>query len=157
MRLMDNGESHRKQNQTFANVAAGRMTGHRLSGNNPNRRVSISRGYTVHNETHAARWQRNNIMGRRHANSKISGVPKICNIFIGGCSLDTSTDEIKSHCDELGITLKFCESLPTKATWYSAFKKGALEIDRETLLSADSWPENVFVRNFINRTRVSRN
>ena len=53
VRLMDNGESHRRQNQTFAKGAAGRMTGHQLSGNNPNRRVSISKGFTVHNETHA--------------------------------------------------------------------------------------------------------
>ena len=155
VRPVDNGESHRVQNQTFANVAS-RMTGHQPSGYNSNRRVSISRGYTVQNEAHATRWQRNNIMGRRQANSKFSGVPKLCNIFVGGCSLETSAEEIKSHCGELGITLKLCENLPTKAPWYTAFKIVALERDKETLLSADSWPENVFVRNFINRTRVSR-
>ena len=98
------------------------MTGHRLSGNISNGRLSISRGFTLHNENQAARWQMDNIMGRRHTNNKTSGVPKICNIFVGGCSLDSSTDDIKSHCDELVITLKLCESLPTKATWFSAFK-----------------------------------
>ena len=70
--------------------------------------------------------------------------------------METSTEDIKSHCGELGITLKLCESLPTKAIWYSAFKIAVLDGDRETLLSAESWPENIFVRNFYNIPRVSR-
>ena len=77
-------------------------------------------------------------MARRHASIKISGVPKIVSISIAGYNIDTSTEDIKSHCGKLRITLKLSKSLPTKATWYLAFIKTVLDSDREILLSANS-------------------
>ena len=100
---------------------------------------------------HASGWRRNNIVAKGHASSKISGAPIICNMFIGGCNIDSPT-----HYAELGITLRLCDSLLTKAMWCSAFEIDALETERETLLPVDLWPVDVFVRNFYIRPKVLR-
>ena len=38
--------------------------------------------------------------------------------------------------------------MQTKSEWYSAFKISMKQSERDMLMSADSWPQGVFVRKF---------
>ena len=69
-------------------------------------------------------------------------------IFIGGCSLNCTEDDLKSYCSSIGVTPKACTNLETKASWYTAFKITVAEAERDKLMSPDLWPEGIFLRKF---------
>ena len=72
----------------------------------------------------------------------------MCNFFIGGCTLETTEFDISGHCSELGVVFGECENLATKAGWYRAFRIVVDDSETDDLLSAEFWPEGVFVRKF---------
>ena len=79
--------------------------------------------------------QRNYTLGSRTNCSKSFGAPRVCNLFVGGCSLETTESDISGHCSELGVVLSECENLATKAGWYKAFRIVADDSKRDDLLS----------------------
>ena len=96
--------------------------------------------------------RRVNIVGTRESGrgsgsgSGLSGVQRIFDVFVGGCDLETSDDDIKTFCSSNEVNVKKCESIPTKSEWYTSFKVSVLLSDRDKLLNADFWPRGVFVR-----------
>ena len=75
-------------------------------------------------------------------------------LFIGGCSLESSETDITDHCSSLGITQKSIVMLETKVDWYKAYKLTVCATDRDKLLEPSVWPEGVFVRKFF-KARVN--
>ena len=94
------------------------------------------------------------ITGTRTSNSSISGGTRIYDVYVGGCSNDTSTDSLKSYCSENGVDLKSCELLQAASSWVRSFKISSTLEDRDKLLKGDFWPCGIIVRKFFKaRTR----
>lgn len=89
-----------------------------------------------------------NVAGTRRNPTGLSGVEKIYDLFVGGCNRETTINDISDYCKNLGVELKKVELMQTKSEWYSAFKISMKQSERDTLMSADSWPQGVFVRKF---------
>ena len=91
-----------------------------------------------------------NIRGTRSAPdaSTLTGVERVMDIFLGGCSISATPDDIKEYCSSLGVDVKKVEALATKSEWHKPFKISAVAADREKLLVASFWPKNCFVRKF---------
>ena len=89
-----------------------------------------------------------NVAGTRRNPIGLSGVERIYDLFIGGCDRETTVNDIKDYCKSLGVELKKVELMQTKSEWYNAFKISMKQSERDMLMSADSWPQGVFVRKF---------
>ena len=89
-----------------------------------------------------------NVAGTRRNPTGLSGVERIYDLFIGGCERETTVNDIKDYCKSLGVELKKVELMQTKSEWYNAFKISMKQSERDMLMSADSWPQGVFVRKF---------
>ena len=98
-----------------------------------------------------------NIVGTRRtvAGSRLSGVEKVVDIFLGGCPKNTSVQDVSNYCEEAGIVPKKVEMLQTKSEWHVPFKISLSFGDREKMLDAAFWPENCFVRKYF-RPKVDR-
>ena len=89
--------------------------------------------------------RRGNISGTRTTAAGLSTVPRILDVFLGGCSLDTDSNDIIEYCKAGNIEPRKCESLPSRSEWYKCFKISVLAQDREKLLESDFWPSGSFV------------
>ena len=101
--------------------------------------------------------RRVNINGTRAAvSSGLTSGLRILDIFVGGCGLQTSADEISNYCRDNDVIVKKCESIETKSEWYKSYKISIDASIRDKLLDAEFWPEGIFVRKFFRpyKTRV---
>ena len=89
-----------------------------------------------------------NVSGTRRNPTGLSGVERIFDLFVGGCNRETTINDISDYCKSLGVELKKVELMQTKSEWYNAFKISMKQSERDMLMSADSWPQGVFVRKF---------
>lgn len=102
-------------------------------------------------------FQRRNISGTKQGStSRLTGVERVYDLFLGGCKLDTTPDDVVDYCKFSDIDVKKCEQLSSKSEWYSCFKLSVLYDDREKLLIAEFWPKGSFVRRFF-KPRQSSN
>ena len=110
----------------------------------------------VHRERPAKR--RNGVVtGTRSAggNSSFGGVDRIFDMFVGGCTQESSIVGITDYCRSHNVELKRVEEVETKSSWYNkAYKLSMTFEDREKLLDATLWPRGTFVRKFF-RPKVS--
>ena len=74
-------------------------------------------------------------------------------IFLGGCSFDTTEQHIIDHVTSKGIRVINCVSIEANVRWYKPFKITVSPNDRDKLLSPSLWPVNIFVRKFHNDER----
>ena len=88
-----------------------------------------------------------NISGTKRS-ATLSGVPKVLDVFVGGCELSSTHHQIEEYCKSSGIDLKGCEPLETKSRWYKSYKISVLLSHRDKLLQPEFWPEGIFVRKF---------
>ena len=51
----------------------------------------------------------------------LNGVERVFDIFICGCDLNLTEDNILSHCASNDVVPKQCESLATRSFWYKPF------------------------------------
>ena len=131
---------------------------HRRLRNGRPPRHGMQRPNSATFERHASRMHRNpGILGtRRLENSKLLGVEKIMDLFVGGLAPNTSAEVLEEYCNSNGVLLKKVEALPSKSNWYSCFMISVNEGNRDKLLNAEFWPEDVKVRKFY-RPRNPRN
>ena len=79
----------------------------------------------------------------------LRAAPKIHSLFLGGCFMDTTSDEVESHCDEvLGVKTIKVERLQTRSVWSSCFKIQVYAADKERLLDENKWPKGSYIRRF---------
>ena len=119
--------------------------------NRPNangRRTSNARlGAARPNQTH--RRENRNIPGNREpGNSAFKGASRVSEVFVGGCLLDSTDNQLIEFCKDSGVELKKCESLNSKSAWYKSYKISVDFSDKDKVLSNDFWPKGIFVRKF---------
>ena len=71
-------------------------------------------------------------------------------IFVGGLDMETTSNDIESHCIDNNIVFKKIEKLTTKSVHQQPFKITVAAIDREKYLVPEIWPKGVFVRKYFN-------
>ena len=121
---------------------------------NANNASTLQQSHPLH-RSNAAR--RNIVVGTSSATgSNLVGVPRVLDIFVGGCGNDTTEADVTEYCSSKGITLKKCEVLPTKSEWYGPYKISVSAPDRDNILKPEFWPQSVFVRKFF-KARIGRN
>ena len=88
--------------------------------------------------------------------SGFQSADRVLDVFVGGCGLDSDSDQIKSYCVSLGICVKNCVNLDSRSEWSKSFKISVNLPDRDKLLDPTFWPSGIFVRKFY-KPRSARN
>ena len=91
------------------------------------------------------------IVGSKKASDSgiMRSAPKCLDIYIGNVNLGVDVDIVTKYIkDETNVNIKSCIALKTRNPNYTSFKISVSLNDRETLLSADVWPEGVICRKF---------
>ena len=82
-------------------------------------------------------------------NVTMKSAPKCVDIYIGNVNLGIDAQIVTEYIkDETDVDIKNCIALNTRNPNYTSFKISVALNDRETLLSADVWPEGVICRKF---------
>ena len=89
-----------------------------------------------------------NIAGTASKSVGLAGAPRVVDIYVGGCSLETTSQNIEDFCRKNDVVCRKSEELKTKSEWYKSFKISITSGDRDKVLSPEIWPEGVFVRKF---------
>ena len=93
----------------------------------------------------------NRIVGSKKSSESVimKCAPKCVDIYIGNVNLGIDTEIVTQYIKgETGIDIKNCIALNTRNPNHTSFKISVALADRETLLSADVWPEGVICRKF---------
>ena len=97
------------------------------------------------------------VTGQRKSTASIKGVSKTLDIYVGRCHSSTDSDSIKHYIlTESEVKVIDCEIVSTADSITKAFKVTVSASDRDKLLDADLWPENICIRNFFNFKRNGR-
>ena len=89
------------------------------------------------------------IKGTQKGESGLKGVSESFDIYIGRCSPHTSVDNINNFVnDVLKVPTIGCVSISGNESKVKAFKLTVSAEDREKLLDASIWPENIRVRKY---------
>ena len=59
---------------------------------------------------------------------------------------------IEEYCSDNGIQISKCEAIKSLSTTSKSFKVTVRASQRDKLLDANFWPENILVRKFFNRS-----
>ena len=129
-------ETPNNKEQPWTKIQRGR----RNSGGNGQARSSVKR-------------RNANICGMKTSNDLV-GVERVMDIFLGGCSKDTTCEMIKAYCSTNKMVIKKVEALQTKSEWYQPFKISLGAAERDRLLDAELWPKDCFVRKYF-KARVN--
>jgi hypothetical protein len=112
----------------------------------------------------SVRQNRGTVFGTRSlkGGSKLAGIPRTLDVFVGRCDPGVTCKDITDHCAEIGKTTVNCERILTKSDIYVSFKLTVNADDRDSILIPDVWPNGVLVRKFygpkinkVNRPKVS--
>lgn len=99
---------------------------------------------------------RQGIFGTK-SNCKFAGAPRLFDVYIGRCNMDTRSDNIIEHCEEAGIKPIKCDTLPTKSEYYCSFKLTVNASSRESLMTPDFWPDGIVARKFYSPRSAKQN
>ena len=81
----------------------------------------------------------------------LKSAPRRADIYLGNCDLQVTSDDIKEYIhNEMNISIEKCEPLASRNPNCKSFKITLNVTDRQKLLSADVWPENIICRKFFN-------
>ena len=85
--------------------------------------------------------------GQTTHNGLMAAGERDLDLFLGGCSVETTEEQIKAHCTANGFRNVKVDRLQTKAN-YGAFKITATASARDELLKPELWPQGLFVRKY---------
>ena len=94
---------------------------------------------------------RRNISGKRTSDVRLRAAPRILDVFLGGCGLDTTPEIIMDYCKKYDIELTKCESVASKSEHHKCFKVSVSAENRDALLDGEFWPVGTFVGKFYKR------
>ena len=116
---------------------------------NSNSRRASNPGLRAARPSQAPHRQNRNIAGNREpGNGSFRGAGRVSEVFVGGCLLESTEDQLTDFCRENGVALRKCESLNSKSVWYKSYKISVDFSDRDSVLNTDFWPRGIFVRKF---------
>ena len=85
------------------------------------------------------------------------GAERRADLYIGGCGKSVTPEDIEEYFkNTLKIQFREVEPLKTKSTRFNAFRVNLKQKDREALLDANLWPEEIVVRKFITPRGASK-
>ena len=67
-------------------------------------------------------------------------------IYVGGCSTDSTMEGLKSYCEDQEITPHEIVELKTRSKWYKSFKICVGVSLKDKVLNEQFWPNGVFCR-----------
>ena len=80
---------------------------------------------------------------------KLKGVVPPVNVYVGGCSPETTADDLKGYCiNDLKVDVTECEPLNSKSEYTKSFRVIVDAVSREKILKSDMWPVNIVVRRY---------
>ena len=98
-----------------------------------------------------SRRNRSIIKGNRKVVSSLKGANQMMDIFVGRCDSNVTADILKTYIEnEINIPIVSCSELSNGRSDVKAFKVSLINVNRDKLLMADLWPENIRVRKFFN-------
>ena len=72
-------------------------------------------------------------------------------IYVGRCNSNVTADILKPYIEnEINIPIVSCLELSNGRSDVKAFKVSEINVNRDKLMLADVWPENIRVRKFFN-------
>ena len=94
--------------------------------------------------------RRSDIRGNREmVLGNFKGVVPLVNVYVGGCSLETTPADVKAYCEnDLKVDVKECVDLISKSEYTKSFRVMVDAVSREKVLKSDMWPCNVVIRKF---------
>ena len=117
--------------------------------NNRNRKSNVASSMNRNQEKNGnslqPKYRRKNITGTRAQDSSLKAVPRILDVFVGGCGLDTTDSTITDYCQTQQAQILKCEPLESKSEWYKCYKISVAADNRDVLLDANFWPQGIFV------------
>ena len=155
-------------NRNTSEVSTSKMNGNQSRNSDGNwqtvnnrRRSKSSRKNSTAQKHHSdpaykKKTSRRNISGKRTSEVGLQAAPRILDVFLGGCALDTTPQHIMDYCKKYDINPKECEFLTSKSKHHKCYKISVFSIDRDTLLDADFWPIGTFVGKYY-KPKVSIN
>ena len=93
------------------------------------------------------------IKGERKGTGGLIGVRQTIDVYVGRCDKSVSVDELKTYIEndiEVQVLGCICLNDNKSDTQMKSFKVTVLLEEREKLLDASKWPENIRVRKFFN-------
>ena len=94
------------------------------------------------------RSSKRNIAGRATGVDGFSTAPRILDIFVGGCGLQSSANDISDYVKKKGFDCLKCTQIESKSEWRKCYKVSVNADDRDLLLNADYWPKGIHVGKF---------
>ena len=159
----------RSDNDGFTTVNRSRRVSNRQNSNNGgnNRRHGPRRNNTDNRSTSQLRRgdvinaqpqsrRRGNISGTGAAVAGLSAGPRVLDVFVGGCSLESTELSISDYATNKGVHFIKCASLPSRSEWFKCFKISVIPANRDKLLEANFWPEGIVVGKYF-RPRSANN
>ena len=101
------------------------------------------------------RGSRRNIVGRATGADTFSTAPRVLDVFVGGCGLQSTDKDIFDYVKKKGINCLKCITLESKSEWRKCYKVSVNSDDRDTLLDADYWPKGIYVGKFFKPKSLS--
>ena len=104
------------------------------------------------------RFKNSVIRGNKTVVGKQLGAVRYADMYIGGCNKNVVPGDIENYCtSQLKVNVMSCEGLKTKSTRFNSFKVTMTYEDRNKVLDANYWPENVVVRKYTQPRGTSSN
>ena len=136
-----NGDGTSSPEGNFITV---RHTGN--NGRRHNRRQQ--RNSNAPNLASIQRASRRNIAGRATGSVSFSTAPRVLDVFVGGCGLESTEKDIFDYVQKKGVNCLKCTTLESKSEWRKCYKVSVNADDRDALLDAEYWPKGIHVGKF---------
>ena len=100
---------------------------------------------------------RRHISGSKRSDAGLKAAPRTLDVFLGGCGLETTPNDISDYCSKYKVTPKNCESIHSRSGHHKCYRITVASEDRDTLLDAQFWPVGIFVGKFYRRKAQAPN
>ena len=116
---------------------------------NSSKDVSEEGFILVQNKKHKKNARTRIVGNSGRASSLLKSASRTVDLYIGNCDTEITVDMLTQYIkDAINVTVKNCEQLVTRYNNYSSFKITVLYNDKNKLLSADVWPNDVVCRKY---------
>ena len=107
-------------------------------------------GFTLVKNKKQKRNTRMRIVGNSgRASTLLKSAPRYTDLYIGNCDTEVTVDMLSQYItDIINVNVKNCEKLVTRYDNYNSFKVSVLISDKDRLLSAGVWPNDVVCRKY---------
>ena len=150
--VVKNTNSSSQPNDVWHTVTNGRRRRSRSFHNSNSRSASqLRRGDPPNNNVNKNRrigTRRNNISGKRSSDAGLQTAPRILDVFLCGCGLNTTETNIMEYCKKYDVPPIKCDSLESKSDHHKCYKISVSAEYRDKLLDAEFWPRGIFVGKF---------